>query len=111
MITVNPVITLSLFVAPGFLQKELVRDLLKECDKMQSFDHPNVLKLLGVCLDGGPTPYIVTPFMVNGSLLSYLKQERENLVRSTPTDDVVSGFAGSSDHVYRLEGVPLWLSK
>ena len=47
---------------------------------MSDFDHPNVLTLTGVCLDGGPAPYIVMPFMFNGSLLSYLKKERDNLV-------------------------------
>ncbi len=57
-----------------------MNDLLRECTRMQAFDHPNVLKLLGVCLDGGPAPYIIMPFMENGSLLSYLKEERGSLV-------------------------------
>ena len=54
---------------------------------MKEFDHPNVLRLLGVCLDGGPAPYIIMPFMSNGSLLSYLKQERESLVLDPGTLD------------------------
>ena len=58
----------------------MVKDLLKECARMYDFDHPNVLKLLGVCLDGGPAPYIIMPFMANGSLLAHLKEERGNLV-------------------------------
>ena len=78
----------------GFLQKELVTDLLKECVKMQEFDHPNVLKLIGVCLDGGPAPYIIMPFMANGSLLSYLKEERGKLILESPTDDVVLFLLG-----------------
>ena len=57
-----------------------MRDLLNECTKMCEFDHPNILKISGVCLDGGPAPYIIMPFMVNGSLLSHLKKERDNLV-------------------------------
>jgi serine/threonine protein kinase len=57
-----------------------VRDLLEECTKMATFDHPNVLTLIGVCVDGGPAPYIILPFMFNGSLLAHLKKERENLV-------------------------------
>ena len=64
----------------GFLSKEHVDNLLKECVKMQAFDHPNILKLIGVCLDGGPAPYIIVPFMSNGSLLSYLKDNRDSLV-------------------------------
>ena len=62
------------------MQKELVTNLLKECAKMKDFDHPNVLTLRGVCLDGGPAPYIVMPYMANGSLLSHLKKNRKNLV-------------------------------
>ena len=53
---------------------------MEECTKMSSLDHPNVLTLIGVCLDGGPAPYIIMPFMFNGSLLSHLKKERENLL-------------------------------
>ena len=64
----------------GFISEEHVDDLLKECIKMQAFDHPNILKLIGVCLDGGPAPYIIVPFMTNGSLLSYLKDNRDSLV-------------------------------
>ena len=60
---------------------------------MHTFDHPNVLKLTGVCLDGGPAPYIIMPFMTNGSLLSYLKKEREHVLiepESAACHDVVS---------------------
>ena len=59
---------------------------------MNKLDHPNVLTLRGVCLDGGPSPYIVMPYMTNGSLLSYLKENRGTLVLepcSTDQDDVV----------------------
>ena len=62
---------------------------------MYEFSHPNVLTLVGVCLDGGPVPYIIMPFMANGSLLAHLKEERENLVldpQSTSDDDAVSIF-------------------
>ena len=63
----------------GFLDKSLVRSLLEECSRMSTFDHPNVLNLTGVCVDGGPAPYIIMPFMFNGSLISYLTKEREEL--------------------------------
>ena len=66
-----------------------VEDLRKECTKMSEFDHPNVLTLIGVCLDGGPAPYIIMPFMEKGSLLSYLKKNRENLVLEPGTDEDV----------------------
>ena len=47
---------------------------------MKSFNHPNVLTLIGVCIELGPAPYIVMPFMSGGSLLAYLKKERDTLV-------------------------------
>lgn len=58
----------------------MVKEMLKECSKMCDLDHPNVLSLTGVCLDGGSAPYIVMPFMTNGSLLSYLKKKKHELV-------------------------------
>ncbi len=55
---------------------------------MSTFNHVNVLTLKGVCLDGGPAPYIIMPFMANGSLLAYLKKNRKSLVISSEdTDD------------------------
>ena len=76
----------------GFLDESIVNDLLKECTRMATLDHTNVLTLIGVCLDGGPAPYIVMPFMFNGSLHSHLKKERSNLVVSpdqeSDTDNV-----------------------
>lgn len=53
---------------------------------MWKFNHPNVMTLIGVYIDGGPTPYIVMPFMANGSLLSYLKKERSKQIVPANTD-------------------------
>ena len=47
---------------------------------MMDLDHPNVLGLIGVCVDAGPAPYLVMPYMAQGSLLSYLKKHRPDLV-------------------------------
>lgn len=49
--------TVAVKTLKGFMEKKLVTDLLKECAKMKELDHPNVLKLKGVCLDGGPAIY------------------------------------------------------
>ena len=54
---------------------------------MYNFEHPHVLGIIGVCVDGGPTPYIVIPFMANGSLLTYIKKEKMNLVVPIDSDD------------------------
>ena len=57
-----------------------VEDLASGIIKMQEFNHPNVMPLIGVCLDTGPGISVVMPFMTNGSLLDYLKKERSSLV-------------------------------
>ena len=54
---------------------------------MKELCHPNVMNLLGVCLDAGPTPYIVLPFMENGDLLSYITKHRKSLL-VTECDDI-----------------------
>ena len=52
----------------------------EESLKMSRFKHPHVMGLIGVCLDAGPAPYIVMPYMANGCLLDYLRRERDTLV-------------------------------
>ena len=54
---------------------------------MSRFKHSHVMGLIGVCLDSGPAPYIVMPYMANGSLLQYLKKERDHLVLPDNADD------------------------
>ena len=64
----------------GFHDDAQIKEILKECAKMINFKHPNVLPLIGVCLDGGPAPFIIMPFMSNGSLLSHLRKFRKELL-------------------------------
>ena len=54
---------------------------------MSRFKHAHVMGLIGVCLDAGSAPLIIMPLMANGSLLKYLKRERENLIVSEENDD------------------------
>lgn len=75
----------------------MVKEMLQECRKMCDLNHPNVLSLTGVCLDGGTAPYIVMPFMANGSLLSYLKKLRDDLVLLPGNESEVSGTCKSVD--------------
>lgn len=56
-----------------------ITSLVEESLKMKSFQHKNVLNLIGVCIDAGPVPYLVMPYMLNGNLLSYLRKERADL--------------------------------
>ena len=60
---------------------------------MSGLDHPHVLTLIGVCVDGGPSLYIVMPFMANGSLLSYLKADRKSLLMLEDAQDETVHFS------------------
>ena len=75
-----------MFSAGTFDQIE-VDKFVEESLKMSRFKHAHVMGLIGVCLDGGSAPYIVMPYMANGSLLKYLKRERENIVLSENADE------------------------
>ncbi len=81
-------------VLSGVFDQVQIDRIMEESIKMKTFDHSNVLNLIGVCLDAGPAPYVVMPYMANGSLLHYLKKERRNLVLPVGTDeDVVSVYS------------------
>ena len=83
-------IIILLITFAGLYSKSDIDSLLDECIIMMSFDNLNVLPLIGVCLDLGPAPYIIMPFMSRGSLLSYLKKERPNLtVADTSEEDII----------------------
>ena len=64
-----------------------VNKFVEESLKMSRFKHAHVMGLIGVCLDAGSAPYIVMPYMANGSLLHYLKREREKLILTENADE------------------------
>ena len=52
-------------------------ELVAETTIMKIFDHPNVLQLLGVCVDTNDEMLkTVLPYMANGDLRNFLKQKR-----------------------------------
>ena len=56
---------------------EQIRDFMSESAIMLDFDHPNILKLLGVCFDtNDQLPVIILPYMANGDLKSFLISKR-----------------------------------
>ena len=83
-------ISYSLLLHAGIFATESdIANISAEILKMSKFDHPNVMRLIGVCMaspdhdDDGTTclgPCIIMPFVAKGSLLSYLKKEAKNLL-------------------------------
>jgi serine/threonine protein kinase len=55
-----------------------VRDFYKEALRMRHFFHPRVLRLLGISIDAQYSPLIITPYMKNGDLLTYLKKLKQS---------------------------------
>ena len=82
----------------GFFDQRSAAVMMKESVKMQGFEHPHVLNVTGVCLDAGLAPYIIMPFMANGSLLAYVKKEKMNLV--IPNDAADDELASSYCDIY-----------
>ena len=83
----SPCATLCRLTPSGYFDQLEVDKFVDESLKMSRFKHPHVMGLIGVCLDAGTAPYIVMPYMANGSLLHYLKKERSNLVFPEDTED------------------------
>ncbi|XP_062979994.1 tyrosine-protein kinase Mer isoform X2 [Elgaria multicarinata webbii] len=63
----------------SFSQRE-IEEFLREAACMKDFDHPNVIKLLGVCIEPSsqqvPKPMVILPFMKYGDLHSFLLRSR-----------------------------------
>ena len=55
-------------------------ELVAETAIMKLFDHPNVLQLLGVCVDTNDDEMLkaILPYMANGDLSNFLKRKRIN---------------------------------
>ena len=65
---------------PGMFSSSDLKLLAEESQIMAKFDHPNVMKLIGVAISQAhQTLFVVMPFMAQGSLLSYLKKYRAEL--------------------------------
>ena len=60
-----------LFLFIGTYSQHDVDDLLVESIKMKQMNHFNVMTLLGVCLDAGPAPFIVLPYMAGIYIRKY----------------------------------------
>uniref|UniRef100_A0A8C4Q054 receptor protein-tyrosine kinase n=1 Tax=Eptatretus burgeri TaxID=7764 RepID=A0A8C4Q054_EPTBU len=72
-----------------------IESFLNEALRMKDFDHPNVIRLLGISLDAPsgsefPRPMVVMPFMKHGDLHSFLLQSRlENMPMYIPLQSLL----------------------
>ena len=74
---------------------------IKECIITSQFDHPNVLSLIGVCInveDG--IIHMVMPFMVHGDIRSYLRAKRGSVIEfdSFPEVRIITNVLISNTH-------------
>jgi serine/threonine protein kinase len=70
-------VTVAIKTIKNIHSKEQLSAFLAESLIMKDFHHPHILGLLGVCFDAPDgSPYIVLPFMANGSVKTYLKERR-----------------------------------
>ena len=66
-----------------------VERLAKEVSTMLSFEHTNVMPLLGVCVEA-EIPLLIMPFMSNGSVLDFVRQNKEEMLcNNTATEPQV----------------------
>ena len=83
------VLNFIILCAGIFVTENDIQNALKEILKMKDFNHPNVMTLIGVCratgMSGG-APSIIMPFMARGSLLGYLRKERDQLLPGADAD-------------------------
>ena len=67
----------SIDLLPGYSTKDELKSFLRESTVMRHFDHPNVLGLIGICLNTPDrVPYIVLQYMANADLQTFLKNKR-----------------------------------
>ena len=54
---------------------------LKEALVMRELDHPHIINLIGISFESDGLPQVITPFMLNGDLLMYLRDQSSTHVR------------------------------
>ena len=58
------------------MSPDQIRTFVGEALLMRSFQHDNVLSLIGISFDVQSQPIVILPFLKNGDLLSYLRNPK-----------------------------------
>lgn len=61
------------------------RDFLQEAKLLASFNHPNIVELIGICLDRGST-LIIMELMLGGDLIRYMQESMPNQANKSAND-------------------------
>ena len=68
-------------------ENDMVELFLREALMMRGFDHPHVLRLIGITMDTDRSPLVVMPFMEHGDLRTYISSP--DMVRYSGPDMVI----------------------
>ena len=88
-----------------------LEDFLAEASTLASLSHPNLTRLIAVCVDQ-MLVYIISEFMEGGSLLDYLQSENRSVIKKSHqasfAQNVCSGMAylEEKDLVHRFVVLP-----
>jgi len=82
-----------------------IKELVAESTVMNQFDHPNVLPLLGVCVDPDDDDVftVVLPFMANGDLRTFMKCNRVGPNKIDEFNDVIAKCINADSTMCFLE--------
>jgi len=86
-----------------------VKKLTKEVMTMLSFDHPNVMSLIGVCLNR-EMPLLIMPFMTNGSVLEYVKHNKEEFLLTSEATEAQVGRQKEKQCMYISQCMHIYYS-
>lgn len=64
------------------LDQKMIEKFLQEGIAMKNFNHPHVLSLIGLCLGYKKEPMVILPFMANGDLRTYVKDQSKVTIKS-----------------------------
>uniref|UniRef100_A0A1I8Q124 Tyrosine-protein kinase receptor n=1 Tax=Stomoxys calcitrans TaxID=35570 RepID=A0A1I8Q124_STOCA len=83
-------IAVAVKTLPEISTRHAVRDFLLEAVIMANFDHPNIVRLIGVCFDSHPK-FIVLELLEGGDLKNFLREVRQTPNNPSPLtiDDLV----------------------
>ena len=73
-----------------------IEQFFDECCRMKAFKHPNVVELIGMCLDSPDGfPLMILPLYLNGNLKTYLQKSRgfSSMVTKLPEVNILCYYA------------------